>query len=220
MAIVRLLLALFIAVPLFADNWIAWRIPTRSNVRVNGSHYCHSAELVLALRMDKAAIEDLRFFDPVCDPDFDGLKLEMRTLTPEASIDFLVSHLRAADDPDEVVTAIALHEHEKVVPALIPIARNDPSREVRRQAIFWLGQKAGEKAVGELRRSIDEDPDDEVREHAVFAVSQLPNDRAVPLLIDLVKTHKSRRVRERALFWLSQTDDPRALDLIESILKP
>jgi hypothetical protein len=217
----RLLLALFAAVPLFADNWIAWRIPSRSSVSVSGWHHCvSSGQIVMALRMDKATIEDVRFFDPACDPDFDGLKLEMRTTAPEASIEFLLSHLRGANDPDEVVTAIALHEHEKVVPALIPLARNDPSRDVRRQAIFWLGQKAGYKAIGELRRSVDEDPDDKVKEHAVFAISQLPNDRAVPLLMDLVKTHKSRRVRERALFWLAQTEDPRALDLIESILKP
>jgi HEAT repeat protein len=219
MTIARLLLALFVAVPLLADNWIAWRIPTRNNVHVNGWNHCvSSGQLVMALRMDKATIEDVRFFDPACEPELDGLKPEMRTMTPEASLEFLVSHLRAADDPDDVVTAIALHEHEKVVPALIPLARNDPSTEVRRQAIFWLGQKAGEKAIGELRRSVDDDPDDDVREHAVFAISQLPNDRAVPLLIDLVKNHKSRAVRKKALFWLSQSGDPRALDLIESIL--
>lgn len=219
MTIARLLLALFIAVPLFADNWIAWRIPTRNNVRVSGRQVCSSGEILLALRMDKAVIEDVRFFDPVCDPDFDDLKLETRTMTPEASIDFLVSHLRAANDQDEVVTAIALHEHEKVVPALIPLARQDPSVKVRRHALFWLGQKAGQKAAGELRRAVEEDPNDDVKEHAVFAISQLPADRAVPMLIELVKTNKSRKVRERALFWLSQTGDPRAIDLIESILQ-
>jgi hypothetical protein len=219
MTIARLLLVLFVAVPLLADNWIAWKIPTRNNVRINGSRYCSSEQLLLALQMDKAVIEEVRFLDPVCEPDLDGLEPEMRTMTPEASIDFLVSHLRAAHDPDEVVTVIALHEHEKVVPALIPLARTDPSSDVRRQALFWLGQKAGQKAAGELRRAVDDDPDDRVKEHAVFAISQLPNDRAVPMLIELVKTHKSRRVRERALFWLSQTGDPRAIDLIESILK-
>lgn len=214
----RLLLALFAAVPLFADHWIAWQVPSRSNVRVNGSFYCESSRLVMALRMDGDAIEDVRFLNPDCEPDMDGLKPEMRTMTPEASIEFLTTRIRTAGDPDEVVTAIALHEHEKVVPALIQLARNDPDREARRQAIFWLGQKAGDKAIGELRRSVDEDPDDDVREHAVFAISQLPNDRAVPLLIELVKTHKSAAVRKKALFWLSQSGDPRALDLIESIL--
>jgi HEAT repeat protein len=219
----RLLFALLVATPLFAANWIGWSVPTRHDVRVNyngrGNSYCSSGgRLVVAVKMNKDAVEDLRLFDPVCEPDFDGLTIEMRTMTPVASIDWLAAHLSTSDDARELVTAIALHEDEKVVPTLIPLARNNPDREVRRQAIFWLGQKAGTKAAAELRRAVDEDPDEDVRQHAVFAISQLPRDRAVPMLIDLVKTHKSREVRKRAMFWLAQTDDPRALDLIESIL--
>lgn len=218
----RLLLALFVATPMLAAQWIGWNIPTRSSTRINyrgNDNYCAgSGRLVLAVRMDGDVVEDLRFFDPVCEPDFDGLAIEMRTMTPAASIDWLVAHLATADDEKELVTAIALHEDDKVVPTLIPLARSNPDRDVRRQAIFWLGQKAGAKAASELRRAVDEDPDDEVRQHAVFAISQLPQDRSVPMLIELIKTHKSRKVRERAMFWLAQTDDPRALDLIESIL--
>jgi hypothetical protein len=218
----RLLLALFVATPMLAAEWIGWTIPTRSSTRVNyrgNDNYCAgSGRLVLAVRMDGDVVEDLRFFDPVCEPGFDGLAIEMRTMTPEASIDWLAAHLGKADEEEELVTAIALHEDDKVVPTLIPLARNNPDRDVRRQAIFWLGQKAGTKAAAELRRSVDEDPDDEVRQHAVFAISQLPQDRSVPMLVELIKTHKSRKVRERAMFWLAQTDDPRALDLIEAIL--
>jgi hypothetical protein len=217
----RLLLALFVATPMLAANWIGWTVPTHSNTRMNlnSRSYCTgSGRLVLAVRMDGDVVEDLRFFDPVCEPDFDGLAIEMRTMTPEASIDWLVAHLPTSDDEQELVTAIALHEDDKVIPTLIPLARNNPDRDVRRQAIFWLGQKAGTKAAAELRRAVDEDPDDEVRQHAVFAISQLPQDRSVPMLMELVKTHKSREVRKRAMFWLAQTDDPRALDLIEAIL--
>lgn len=215
----RLILILLAAVPLFAaENWIGWKIPSRGNVRVNGSNYCSSNQLILAAEMDGNRVEEIRFFDPVCDPEFDGVKIEMQTKTGEQSIDWLLAHLDTAEDSDEVVTAIALHEHEKVVPALMPLARSHKDSDVRRQAIFWLGQKAGSKVAAELRRSVDEDPDDRVKEHAVFAISQLPKDRAVPILIDLVKTHRSRRVRERAMFWLAQTGDPRAIDLIESIL--
>jgi HEAT repeat protein len=217
----RFLFALFVAMPMLAANWIGWNVPTRSSTRINyrGDNYCSSSgRLVLAARMEKDVVEDLRFFDPVCEPDFDGLAIDMRTMTPEASINWLVAHLPTADDEKELVTAIALHEDDKVVPTLIPLARTNPDRDVRRQAIFWLGQKAGTKAAGELRRAVDEDPDEEVRQHAVFAISQLPQDRSVPMLIELVKTHKSREVRKRAMFWLAQTDDPRALDLIESIL--
>jgi HEAT repeat protein len=216
----RLILILLLAVPAFAaENWIAWRIPTRSNVRVNGWNHCvSSGELVLAAQMRGDRIEEIRFFDPVCDPDFDGLKLQQQTKSGAESIDWLRSHLDTAGDRDEVVTAIALHEHEKVVPELIPLARNHSDSDVRRQAIFWLGQKAGTKVAGELRRAVDHDPDDRVKEHAVFAISQLPHERSVPILIELVKTHRNARVREKAMFWLAQTGDPRAIDLIESIL--
>lgn len=215
--------AVALTLPLLAaEKWIGWRIPTRGSTRVtfNGTHQCvSSGATILALRVEGDRIDDVRFFDPVCDPGFDGLAIEMRTMTPAASIDYLASRLNEASDPDEIVTAIALHDHEKVVPTLIPLARSSRRSDVRRQALFWLGQQAGEKAASELRHAVDNDPDDDVRQHAVFAISQLPRDRAVPLLIELVKTHKSRRVREKAMFWLAQTDDPRALDLIESILK-
>ena len=214
---IRLLAALFLAVPpVAADQWIAWRIPTSgTNVR-NGC--TSSGSLVLAARVDDDRVERVRFFDPHCEPGFDGLSPSMRTMTPEASIAWLESHTRNADEPDDLVTAIALHDRDAAVPALIRLARNEPDRKARRQALFWLGQKAGSKAAAELRRAVDEDPDEDVKEHAVFAISQLPRERAVPLLIELAKTNKNAAVRKRALFWLAQTDDPRALDTIAEIL--
>jgi hypothetical protein len=41
---------------------------------------------------------------------------------------------------------IATHDHPRVVPELIRLARNDP-RKTCKHALFWLGQKAGEKAA-------------------------------------------------------------------------
>ncbi|HUP62741.1 MAG TPA: HEAT repeat domain-containing protein [Thermoanaerobaculia bacterium] len=102
---------------------------------------------------------------------------------------------------------------------LIDIARNHENRRIRREAIFWLGQKAGEKAASELRRAVDDDPDEDVREHAVFAISQLPKERGVPILIDLARNHKSPAVRKKAIFWLVQSGDDRALGLVEEILR-
>lgn len=216
----RLLLLLFLALPLSAaERWIGWKVPsygTRTTI-IGGAH-CSSRELLLAVRVDGERIERLRLFDPVCQPGLDGLTVEMRSMTPEASLDYLTARLRDARDPGKIVTAIALHEHPNVIPKLIALARHDERREVRRKSLFWLGQRAGDKAAAELRRAVDEDPDDDVRQHAVFAIAQLPRERAVPLLADLARTHKSRRVRERALFWLAQTEDPRALEVIEEIL--
>ena len=121
-------------------------------------------------------------------------------------------HLRS-----RAVFALSQSKVEEAVPELIDLARHG-DHAVRREAVFWLGQRAGEKAAAELKRIATDDEDDDIRERAVFAISQLPRERAVPMLIDLVKTHKSAAVRKRAMFWLAQTDDPRAIALIEEIL--
>ena len=220
---------LLVAAPAFAQNPLrdaarqdgsfAWKIRTddvnvcccdgRTFGRSNTIQY---QEVLVRVSVEGGRIAKLRMLEPSC--ALDGTRL-IDPVTPEASLDFLLEHLT---DDERVVTAMAMHDHPRVVPELISLARNHSSTRVRREAIFWLGQRAGEKAAGELRRAVDEDPEDEVRERAVFAISQLPADRAVPLLTDLVKHHKRPIVRKRAMFWLAQTNDPRALEVIEEIL--
>ena len=168
-------------------------------------------DILLFARFDGTRLTRVRMAEPQC-PTGDARVVEATT---EQSLEFLLEHLQ---DTDEVVSAIAMHDHPRVVPELIQLARHDPRTRMRKQALFWLGQRAGEKAAGELRRAVDEDPEDEVKKQAVFAISQLPAERSVPILIDLVEHHKRPAVRERAMFWLVETGDPRALDLIEKIL--
>lgn len=226
---------LLVSAPAFAQNplrdavsqgatSIAWKIRTDGvsicccndrNFTINrgDSNRIEYEDIILIASIADREITKLRMVEPNC-PLSAGTRF-IENVTPEASLEFLLAHV---EDDDRVVTGIAMHEHPRTVPELIQLARHHERSKVRREAIFWLGQRAGEKAAGELRRAIDEDPEDDVRERAVFAVSQLPRERAVPMLIDLVKTHRRARVRERAMFWLAQTGDPRALDLIEEIL--
>jgi len=179
-----------------------------------------TGEMLLLVRIHEGHVNRVRYFGGGCAVDGQGNAIHiLSNVTPENSIEYLRSQLANADHEGNLVAAISLHTSPKVVPLLIDLARHDPDHGIRRNAIFWLGQKAGVKAAGELRRAVDEDPDDDVRKHAVFAISQLPRERAVPILMELVKTHKSREVRKRAMFWLAQTEDPRALQLIEEILE-
>lgn len=210
-----LLVSLVLAFTVPDSGRVGWKVPTKG--RVHWSSCCPSScnEVTIVVTMKQGKIEDVDLQD--CECESRGEKAQMLShVDPASSIDFLLAHLR--EEPREIVTAIALHEHPRVVTELIALARNDGDRDVRRHALFWLGQRAGEKATAELRRAVDEDPDDDVRQHAVFAISQLPKERSVPLLIELAKTHKSRGVRKRAMFWLGQSNDPRALSLFEEIL--
>lgn len=229
-------------------QWFAWTVPTAGNRVIccgNGSSFGSSCcgrcnlnsgsgfsingsvegprpkvdDAMIAARIEGGKIRRVRLFSAGCEVDGQGSAIHLLTnVTPESSIDYLVSQIRNADREGELMAALSIHEHPRVVPELVALARRDPDTEVRKHAIFWLGQKAGEKAEAELRRFVDEDSDEDVKERAVFAISQLPTDRSVPLLIDLAKNHKNATVRKRAIFWLSQTGDPRAIDLLESIL--
>ena len=105
-------------------------------------------------------------------------------------------------------------------PDLLKLARReDVSRKVRRSAVFWLGQAAGDAATRGLTDLVDDGgADREVRETAVFALSQRPRDEGVPALIRIAKQNPDPELRRKAIFWLGQSDDPRALSLFEELL--
>ena len=105
-------------------------------------------------------------------------------------------------------------------PELLRIAKNTSvSRRTRRQAVFWLGQAAGEAATRGLTELVDDRATDrDVREQAVFALSQRPHDEGVPALIRIVRENPDPELRKKAIFWLGQSDDPRALALFEELL--
>jgi HEAT repeat protein len=102
---------------------------------------------------------------------------------------------------------------------LIKVAEGDPDRELRKQALFWLGQRAGKRSLEVLGNVVEKSDDDtEVQKQAVFAISQRPKDEAVPLLIKIARTHPKAAVRKQAMFWLGQTGDERALEFFKEIL--
>ncbi len=126
--------------------------------------------------------------------------------------------IRDTEVLEHIAFALHLSEAPGALPALIDMARRDPSGDVRGTALFWLSQQAGEQATAAIAEAGEQDPDLEVKERAIFALSQLPPDRGVPLLIRYAQTHDSREIRKKAMFWLGQTEDPRALDFFEEIL--
>lgn len=120
----------------------------------------------------------------------------------------------------EAIFPATIADSAEVWPELIAMAKNaDLPRATRKAAVFWLGQAAGEAAVGDLTALVDDDDADlEVRESAIFALSQLRDDEGLEALMDIARNHRDRRVRKKAMFWLGQSDDPRVVDLFEEIL--
>ncbi len=104
-------------------------------------------------------------------------------------------------------------------PRLLDIARGTAHRDVRRQAVFWLGQEAGERVTEGLESLIADEGEIAVREHAIFALSQRDESRAVEALMRVGRTSPEPKLRKTAIFWLGQrADDPRVLRFLEEIL--
>jgi hypothetical protein len=121
---------------------------------------------------------------------------------------------------ERAILPATLADSATIWPDLLRIARDARiSRKVRRSAVFWLGQAAGDAATRGLTDIVDDrNADREVRETAVFALSQRPREEGVPALIRIAKDNRDPELRRKAIFWLGQSDDPRALALFEELL--
>ena len=180
-----------------------------------------SDSIFVLYRIADGNIQRIRIASPECPLDTDGLTLHWLTgVRPADSIEYLAT-LATGDSSrrlaNNATLAIALHGDQQASDRLISLARSARSSDVRGTALFWVAQRAGDKAVGTITHAL-EDPETEVRKKAVFALSQLPKDEGVPKLIDVARTHRDAAVRKQAMFWLGQSRDPRALTFFEQIL--
>ena len=139
----------------------------------------------------------------------------------QAAADLLALAEQSRTDADQLITAATLADSTVIWPTLLRMARRtDLPLETRRQAVFWLGQAAGEAATRGLDSLAgDKDGEIEVRKQAVFALSQRPADEGVPALIRIARSSPYPELRKTALFWLGQSEDPRALTLFEEMLQ-
>lgn len=144
-----------------------------------------------------------------------------RVISARAAMEYLLSLAEGAPTAavgERALLPALLADSVDASSKLLAIARNtSAAAEVRRSAIFWLGQAAGQKATAGLKSLLSDD-DVNVRKQAVFALSQLRNDEGITALIAVVKNNRDPIVRKQALFWLGQSQDPRVLALFEDIL--
>lgn len=182
---------------------------------------CDSGPVRVALRKSSGRITNLRtYVGGEWRPNASATDLGM--VGTKDATSYLLS-VAARDDSRIAENAIfpaVLADSVTIWPDLLKMAKDEKvSRKVRRSAVFWLGQAAGDAATRGLTDLVaDGDQDHEVRESAVFALSQRPHDEGVPALIRIAKDNKDPDLRRKAIFWLGQSDDPRALSLFEELL--
>ncbi len=126
----------------------------------------------------------------------------------DEALNALESILRDADDEDiqeKAIFAISQHGSARSTAILREFAeRSGARKDLRENAIFWLGQSEG---GGEyLRELYDRIDDDDLKENIVFGVAQSnrASDRAW-LMEKALDEGESIDVRKNALFWAGQS---------------
>jgi hypothetical protein len=179
-------------------------------------------QLWVLYRFDAGRVGRIRIASEDCTLDAGGLTVNWLSAVPPAdSIALLSSFLTASESnrvADGALTALAMHRDPSALDRLLRTAREGATTHQRGQALFWLAQRAGDKAAGAITDAIANDPETAVKKRAVFALSQLPKDEGVPLLIQVARTNANPAVRKQAMFWLGQTRDARAVKFFEEIL--
>ena len=184
-----------------------------------------SENMVILFRVVDRQVERVRTFSEDCEIDAGGRQVTwIFDVRPADSIALLESLIGTQAAPKSRVSnaslnAIGMHADPTAAPVLIRFARDHASTSIRGEALFWVAQLAGAKAVGAISEAIEKDPDTDVKKRAVFALSQLPRSEGIPLLIDVAKKNQNPAVRKQAMFWLGQSKDPRALEFFAAILK-
>ena len=90
--------------------------------------------------------------------------------------------------------------------------------EIRKNALFWLGQTGGVGAV-ELQSLYDSIDDVEMKEQVIFVASQSNETEAVDFLMDVASNEDDAELKERAIFWLGQSNDPRVPEFLLELIR-
>lgn len=148
---------------------------------------------------------------------------DLGMVSTRAAVDYILSDLIREDEEraaEPAPLAALLADSVEPWPLLLAAARDqDIRRDVRKSAVFWIGQAAADKATEGLESLVgDDDEDVEVRKSAVFALSQQNTGRSIETLMTIARENPEPEVRKSALFWLGQSDDPRVLSFFEEIL--
>ena len=92
------------------------------------------------------------------------------------------------------------------------------SVDVRKNALFWVGQMGGVDAA-ELQGLYDTLDDTEMKEQVIFVASQMGEAGAIDFLMEIATVERDKELRERAIFWLGQSSDPRVPEFLLALIR-
>jgi HEAT repeat protein len=193
-----------------------------NNFRSSDQHPSAKANMDVLVRIDRGAVDKIRFIGAGCKLDGGGLPLTWLTdVKDDDSVAWLSSLVTSSDDKrhtDEALVAIAMHETAKATAALEGIASSANPLWLREKAGFWLGAGRGRDGFLALKKLMH-DPDPEFRKKLVFDLSINHDPEAVDELIRMAKSDADIQVREQAIFWVGQKASKKAVEMLKDTVE-
>ena len=128
----------------------------------------------------------------------------------ERAVDILTEILDKATDPElmkKAVFSLSQTRSAKGQQAIRSLVqRSNAPKEVRADAIFWLGQRRDPDNAEFLRNQFDKVNDQELKEKILFSLSQQSGQGNEKWLMDVATNDREDiEMRKKALFWAGQT---------------
>lgn len=169
--------------------------------------------LLVMARVVGGSVERVRMFSDDCPIDAGGRTIRLlQNVSPDASVAWLSDQIGASLKADgrsntynNALSAIANTAGAAADAALARFADPSQPSQVRRQAIFWIGQARGAAGFSTLKAMLDRETATDVRRTIVQAISRSRVPDALPTLLTVAKTDRDATTRGEALFWLAQT---------------
>lgn len=142
-----------------------------------------------------------------CAVDPQGLKVvTLGDVDADASVRLLAqgAAAKAGDKRGMSLHALAQHAGDAATTALASLAKDAPSRDVRRDAYFWLAEERGVEGYRVVSAALASEKGDDLRSHLVFCLSESGAPGAKEELMRMATSHPDDYVRGEALFWISQ----------------
>lgn len=139
----------------------------------------------------------------------------------EESFRFLEDEFETADSDLKKTITFMLYSHETPLSYdfLFKAGAGSYSHEVRKNAVFWLGNFKDQKSLALLQKIFQKEDSTEVKKGIVFALNLSDMDEAVEELIRIAKKDSSQEVRKQAVFWLGQKASKKCVEALKGVVE-
>ncbi len=108
------------------------------------------------------------------------------------------------DLQDSLLFVISSHDGTEAGKFLHSTALGKYPTEIRKNAIFWIGNLKEDKSIDSLKEIYKKSKEKELREQVIFALHLCDHDEAVREMIRIARQDSSSEIRKNAIFWLGQ----------------